>query len=167
MKNKKNTFFKNLIIIMLPLMLNACNNLEAVYKNKSDSHQFLSDINLAPIDSIEGADFYNHLKNILPPQKSSKYRLTCSIVQAGGFSILHSNSDILRKNITITVSYTLKDDSGKTIESSSFSRISSYNSSGSPYSTNAQGQAAKTNLTIAAAEEVRSRLILYFKHKNI
>ena len=53
---------------------------------------------------------------------------------------------------------------GKTITSGKFTRLSSNNTSFSPYENLNKNQQTLTNLAIISAEEVRNRIILYIEN---
>jgi hypothetical protein len=159
--NKKSLHY--ILIIFCLTSLSSC-SFSPVYKENHVANQFLSEIDIAPGNSPEGADFYNHLKNILPRSKNAKYILTTTYSFSKSISIIQKNSNIARESITIKIGYTLKDKvTDKQITSENFSRFASFNTTFSPYSNDVNQQDVHKNLAIMAAEEVRNRLMLFIK----
>lgn len=159
--NKK--FPHYILIVFWLISLSSC-SFSPVYKETHVANQFLSEIEIIPESSPEGADFYNHLKNIFPLANDAKYTLTTNYSFSKRISIIQKNSDIARESITIKVNYTLADkQTGKKITSEKFSRFSSFNTTFSPYSNEVNQQDIHRNLAIMAAEEVRNRLMLFIK----
>jgi hypothetical protein len=61
----------------------------------------------------------------------------------------------------------LKDKStGDTITSGQFSRLSSFNTTFSPYSNVVSQQDTQKNLAIMSAEEVRNRIMMFIKNNS-
>ena len=160
-------YIQNILVICFLFSLASC-GFSPVYKeNDNHTKQFLENIEITPLDSIEGADFYNHLKNILPHGNQAKYILTTNYAFTKNISIIQKNSDISRESITIKVTYTLKDKlTDNNIITEQFSRFASFNTTASPYSNNVNQQDIQKNLAIMSAEEVRNRLMLFIKAKN-
>ena len=158
---------QQLLLVFLLLIISAC-NFKPIYSANNHTYKELSNIEIESVSShVEGADYYNHLANLLPPEKNSKYLLSTSISFANNFSVIQQNSDILRETSTITVNYTLtKKDTGRVIESDNFSRMASFSTSFSPYSNSVKQQDEQKNLAIMAAEEVRNRIMLAIENKK-
>lgn len=158
---------KQLLLIFLLLTISAC-SFQPIYSSNNHTYKELSDIEIESVSSsVEGADYYNHLANLLPPGKSSKYLLSTSISFVQSFSVLQQNSDILRETSTIAVHYTLTEkETGKIISSDHFSRMASFSSGFSPYSNSVKQQDEQRNLAIMAAEEVRNRIMLAIESKK-
>lgn len=156
-------FLHYILIIFCLTSISSC-GFSPAYKENHASNQFLSKIETIPESSPEGADFYNHLKNIFPLANDAKYTLTTNYSFSKTISIIQKNSDIARESITIRVNYSLTDkQTGKKITSEKFSRFSSFNTTFSPYSNDVNQQDIHRNLAIMAAEEVRNRLMLFIK----
>lgn len=131
------------------------------------TRELLGQIELSSMQSIEGADFYNRLKNILPYGREKKYLLKTTLSFSKDFSIIQKNSDILREMVAARVSYSLRDkETGKIRISGSFSRLSSFNTTFSPYSNQVQQYNVQKNLAIMSAEEVRNRIMLFLEREN-
>lgn len=140
-----------------------------VYSSKKNFAVYaaLSRIEISTIGSIEGAEFYNQLKNMLPHSNVIDYILDANLVFAANYTAIQQNSDTLRESVNCTVNYTFKEKiSGKILTSGSFSRFSSYNTTFSPYSNIVLKQDILKNLAIMAAQEVRNRLIVYIEKQQ-
>ncbi len=150
-------------LILIGLLTSSC-GFKPIYKADNNKHyQLLESVEIELMHSIEGADFYNHLKNILPPNSDSKYQIITNIVFIENYSIIQDNADVLRAIITAQVSFKLIDKkTDKILLNSSFSRPSSYSTTFSPYSNLIQKHEVLKNLSIMVAEEIRNRLIIHF-----
>ena len=156
-----------LLLVFLLFFLTSC-GFRPVYRSEDTTRKFLEHIEISPITSVNGADFYNHLKNILPYGNEIKYILTNNITFIKDISIIQENSDILREIITVRVTYTLIDKgTGKIITSGKFSRLSSFNTTFSPYSNLVKQQDIQRNLAMISAEEVRNRIMLFIENSAI
>jgi hypothetical protein len=165
--NKRNLqYIQRVLVGLLLLSISSC-GFSPVYKESGNVSQFLEEIEIGDMDSIEGADFYNRLKNIMPHGNKAKYILTANCSFKKDISIIQKNSDIARESITIKVTYALRDKlTGNQILSEQFSRFSSFNTTFSPYSNNVNQQDVQKNLALISAEEVRNRLIIFVKAKT-
>ena len=155
--------FKNILgLLAASLFLSSC-GFSAIHKNDSWRHQLLKEIELKPINSVEGVEFYNHFLATFPKSHDNskiKYILECNIKLDKGFNIVQSNSDILRQKLTIEVVYTVVDKTTKNeLLNGKVSRFASYTVSASPYSNYALNKNIINSLSIAAAEEVKKRII--------
>lgn len=157
----------NICFLLLILMnLGSC-GFKPIYQKDSNYYQHIQAIDIQPLDTIEGAEFFNHLKNILPSTHNSKYQLITSIAFTENYSIIQNNSDILREIVTVRVNFKLIDKMNKAILlNNSFSRPSSYSTTFSPYSNLIQKQEIHKNLSIMVAEEIRNRIIIYFANRD-
>ncbi|MDG1436558.1 MAG: hypothetical protein P8P83_02080 [Rickettsiaceae bacterium] len=139
-------------------------------KDNNPTYKALANIEIIPINSIEGADFYNHLKNILPHSDMSEavqYTLSTSLNFTKGISVIQGNADIFREVVTVNVSYILKNKlTGKKVASGGFARLASFNTTFSPYSNNVYQQGAEKNLAIAASEELRNSIMLFIENNK-
>lgn len=153
------------------LCLSSCGFSPLYKKDNNSTYLVLANIELNPVDLIEGADFYNHLQNIIPHSTSTsatKYTLTTRLTFIKDISVIQKSSDIQRESVTIKVVYNLKDKhTGGLVTSGQFSRVSSFNTTFSPYSHNVHQQDVQKKLAIASAEEVRNRIMLFIENKRI
>jgi hypothetical protein len=156
--------FRSILIVIVLFFLGSC-GFRSVYKTTDNkTYEFLQKIELTPTQTVEGAEFYNQLKNILPPSLAAIYILETKLAFSQDFSVIQKNSDILREMVTLKVSYIVKEKAtDRTITSGNFTRLSSYNTSFSLYSNTSTNQQILTHLAIIAAEEVRNRIILYIE----
>lgn len=164
MDKKIKSHLKLLLLTFILLFTSSCGFTPIYKKNNNTKSDLIENIEIVPINSIEGADFYNHLSNLLPHGDNPKYVLSVSQVYSNEISIIQKNSDVLREAVKITINYSLSDKlSGKILTNGSFSRFSSYNTTFSPYSNSIKKQDIRKNLSISSAEEVRNRIMLYNK----
>jgi LPS-assembly lipoprotein len=157
------------IWIFLLFFVSGC-GFRPLYGNEesSKSLRHLSQIEIQPIASIEGVEFYNRMSSILPSKTDSKFLLITSLIYSAEHGIIQKNSDIIRENLKLLVRYSLiNQDTGKTLTSGEFRRISSYSTIFVPYSNTVKSQDSAKNLATSAAEEIRTRLILFFENYDI
>lgn len=166
----KRVIFKlraGVILLIYIFSLISC-GFKPIYKKElNPTSDFLQSIEVAPISSPEGADFYNHLKNILPVTQNVKYTLETGLSYVKDYSIIQKNSDVLRESVTIKVSYKLLESSTqKLVTSGHFSRLSSFSTNFSPYSNQTSQEETQKSLAIMSAEEIRNRIILFFENST-
>ena len=159
--------FHSILVVATLFLLISC-GFKPIYKTTNNkTYEFLQEIELTQPSTIEGAEFYNQLKNIIPPSLPAKYILETKLNFSQDFSIIEKNSDALREIITLKVSYILKEKiNDKIITSGKFIRLSSYNTSFSTYTNLTQNQQSLMHLAIISAEEVRNRIILYIENSQ-
>lgn len=159
--------FKLSLGIFLLLSISGC-GFKPLYGNTNLSNSYyLNQIEIQPIESIEGIEFYNRMISILPSKVGSKFLLNVSLIYSSEHGIIQKNSDIIRENLKLYVRYSLiNKDTNKTLTTGEFRRISSYSTIFVPYSNTSKNQDSAKNLATSAAEEIRTRLILFFE-KNI
>lgn len=157
-----------IMAFLLLLALSGCGftPIYAKTSHSANSNEFLASIDVAPINSITGAEFYNHLLNLFPYSSDKKYLLKTEIALSKENSVIEETSDVVRATVNLNVNYTLTEkETGKIITAGSFLRLSSFNTTFSPYSnTVLQGQ-VENNLAMMAAEEVRNRIMLFNQTK--
>lgn len=156
-----------IILLISILSLTSC-GFKPIYKKElNPTSDFLQSVEVGPINSPDGADYYNHLKNILPVVQNAKYILKTQLSYTKDYSIIQKNSDVLRESVTIKVLYTLLESSTqKVVTSGHFSRLSSFSTNFSPYSNQSSQQETQRSLAIMAAEEIRNRIILFFENSK-
>ena len=152
---------RKLLLIFVLLLQVSCGFTPA-YKTDKNGEYLLSSVEIAPIATVEGASFYNHIKSIFPPEKNTRYILNTTLSFLRSYNILQSNSDILREVQNITVTYQLLDkQSLKILTTGSFVKMDSYNVNSLLYSNTVLRQEAVSGLAEDAAEEVRNRLVMF------
>jgi len=160
-KNIKILFF------MLAFFMQVSCGFRPAYKADAYNENFLTFVEITPIRTIEGTNFYNHLKSIFPSAKKSLYVLNTTLSFNRSYNIIQSNSDILRETQNITVVYQLIDKKDLTVlTQGSFSKMSSYSTNFSLYSNSVIRHDSTVNLAENAAEEVRNRLLMFFSKKH-
>ncbi len=158
-----------LFIVSLLLFVNGC-NLKPVYGTKYNNSEVvknLESIEVEPIKTIEGAEFYHRLTNILPQKTTTKYILKVELAGATIPATIEKNSNVLREYINQLVKYQLIDiENQKILIKETFCQSTSYNSIFTPYASSVEKDKTGIDLAYAAAEEIRSRLILYFTRNH-
>ncbi len=160
----------NLIFSGLIFFLSSC-TLKPVYSEKYYNNQFLHNelnaIDVEPIRSVDGAEFYHRLVSILPQTTKAQYLLRAQFSNISMPATIEKNSNVLRESINQFVKYQLIDiKTNKILISEKFYQTTSYNTIFMPYASDVEREETQIELAHQAAEEIRSRLILYFA-KNI
>ena len=162
MRNVLNFFS---IIIIHTLLLSSC-GFNALYKAENNIGQ-LDAIEISPIASMEGAELYRYLSDLLPLKREPLYILKISFVNTESPIAIQKNSDVIRENVSHIVYYELQDiRTGKVATSGKFKQMTSYNSTFYPYASYVEREHTTKNLTKYSSEEIRRRLILYFKSQS-
>lgn len=156
-----------LIIFLLSFSLYSC-GFKSPYKHITiDSSSNLHSIEIEPIESIEGAEFYQHLVNLFPSRQKADYILKVQFHCLSSPLIIQKNANIIRQTVNQLVKYKLLDKkTNKELTSGQFKLLSSYNSNSASYTTHMESERTYENLTKLGAEEIRTRLILYFENKK-
>lgn len=155
----------SLFVIIIFFLMSSC-NLKPVYSEKYSRNNDLEAIEVEPIRTIEGAEFYHRLTSILPQKAQAKYLLKVKLIATTMPATIEKNSNVLRAYINQLVRYKLIDiESQKVLIEEKFYQNTSYNAIFTPYATNVERDETGIDLAYQAAEEIRSRLILYFTRK--
>ena len=153
----------------LSLLLTSC-GLRAVYSNKYTelkANNPLNAIDIEPIGSIDGTEFYHHLSTLLPRTTTAQYLLKVQFSNVSVPSAFQKNSDVMREITNQSIQYWLFDlKTNKELTSGKFKQMTSYSTMFSPYAAYVENEGALEDLTKHSAEEVRSRLILYFENNK-
>lgn len=158
--------YNNLLKLILIFSLSSC-GFRPVYKADSYDNSCLSLIEIEPISSIAGAELYHKLSTMIPASKNTKYLLKIIATNSEIPLAMQKNSDVIRQIIYQTLQYQLIDkETGKIVKIEKINRTSSYNTVLSAYATNVESEKTLENLTRFVAEEIRTRLILYFNNTN-
>lgn len=167
MSKKYKNYFKIAGLFLVLFSIASC-GFRSIYKTElNPTNDFMQAIEIIPISSPEGANYYNHLKNILPTGGNPKYVLDTSLAYDKDFSIIQKNSDVLREVVIVSVKYKLTESAtNKLITSGKFLRLASYSTNFSPYGNLSNQQEIQNNLAIMAAEEIRNRLILFIENNK-
>lgn len=155
---------KNFLVILMVVALSSC-GFKPAYRQDSRYYQILNQIEVQPVNSIEGVEFYNHLLHIMPQNQDIEklYSLKCNIEIKQDFNIIQENADILRQKSTILVHYEVVDiKTGSVILKDKFHQFSSHTTNLLPYNNYELEQNSYRSLALSAAEEVRNRLIHKF-----
>ncbi len=151
-------------------LLTAC-KFKPVYTNNTGSiNTYLSAIEVEPIDTVAGAEFYYTLTNLLPKTHmvKAKYLLKVSFSNTTTMEILSKSSDVSRELLSQIVYYKLIDiGSGKVLTSGKFRHMTSYGITSTAYTSYIEHERTEEDLTREAATELLERIILYFtSHDN-
>lgn len=124
----------------------------------------IAHIQIGPTSTIEEAECWGHLRQILPSQEPAKYYLTFRLEYEQKDLAISKTSDILRKRLTQKVFFELTQiDTNQVLLKSDFTLHSSYSLITHPMVSYGQQNTNKKFLSRAAAEKIRSRLVLFFK----
>jgi hypothetical protein len=160
-KNIKTLFF------MLAFFMQVSCGFRPAYKADAYNENFLTFVEITPIRTIEGTNFYNHLKSIFPTAKKSLYALNTKLSFSNSYNVIQSNSDIFRGTQNINVTYQLIDKKDlKVLTYGTFSKMNSYSTNFSLYSNSVIRQDSMSDLAENAAEEVRNRLLMFFSKNH-
>lgn len=142
--------------------------------------QFLSSIEIEHPNTIAGSEFYHHLTTACytgcPIDKKTghvqidqeyKYLLKYDISYGSKNLIIQHNSDIAYKSLEIKINYKLLNkDTDQILTHGTFSKFASHETLFSSYNQFVDETAFTIDLAIFAAEEVKTRLIIYFLNKK-
>ncbi len=143
----------------LLLLLFACQSIQI----PTYVRQNLSAIEIGNTSSIEEAELYGRLAQLLQPYGPSKYRLDFNLEYNESDLAVAKTSDILRKGLNQKVFFELTDkSSGKSLIKEQFTVYSSYSLIAEPMTSYAQQSSNKKLLAHNAAENIRYRLIVFF-----
>jgi hypothetical protein len=149
--------------ILFPCFLVSC-GFQPVYKTQNSD--ILPSIKINPIDSLDGAELYHHLSNLIKTSDDGQYQLNVKLEYLSSPLAITKDSNIVQQSATQLVSYDLIDQSThRQITSGNFRLTGSYNAMFSAYESHTEEQQTKANLAGRAAEEIRLRLIMYFYKK--
>ena len=156
-----------LLLVVLSLFISSCGFKAAYRVVDNPTSEFLANIEITPINSIEGAIFYDHMVNILPMHKQSLYILDVKMFFSSDSSTIGQSSDPVRSRLTVNTIYQVKEkESSRIITSGNFSKLSSFSTGFSPYSNLILQQDERKYLAIASAEEVRNRIMLFIENES-
>jgi hypothetical protein len=146
--------------IILSFALSSC-GFQPVYKTMHK--ESLPEIQIAKIDSLDGAHLYHHLSDLIGNDQSAKYELRVTLSYSSSPLVITKSSDVVEQSASQAVSYKLLDKSTqKIILSGSFVINGSYNTTASAYAAYTEGLQQQANLGLKAADEIERRLILHF-----
>lgn len=166
MHRSQKKIYPGLFFLAVVCLLASC-GFKAAYHQDFATYPQLALIEIAAIESVEGAELCYHLAKLLPASPAPRYLLTITLSHTTSPLILQKNADTLREIINQQVTYQLIDKQTKQLMTSGhFVNISSYSTITSPYAAYVQSETTIINSSKQAAEEIRSRLILYLTSKT-
>lgn len=163
--------FKNKLSLICLLIVVATSNISCVnnFVGKNINEHELSLITLEVAqDSISSSEFINKFNQLMPESSlKHKYKLKVSFLISTSSSVISKDTDTLRENITQIVNYSLVNiEDDKVLTQGKIRQNSSHNAIFSPFSTFMDYEGIKVDLGISAAEEVYSKINLYFLKEN-
>lgn len=170
MTNRAFPFSALFLIITLLFLLSSC-SYKAVYGENSSMESKLSCINIEPIETISGAEFTKHMNELITHSSNCehKYDLETEIKFDTESLIVAKNSDVVLESVEASVKYKLKlgeevVNEGKFNLNSSYSNLYMDDSLvSSPLASYVQEDDTKDLLAKSAANEILSKLILFFE----
>jgi hypothetical protein len=164
MRSKIALYINHCCILLNIILLHGC-NFVPIYSDKyieTNENNPLRSIEVQPITSIEGAEFCHLLSQLLPLSSKPKYLLKVQFDNDTLFTVIQKNSNISRQALYQIVKYQLIDiETKKILVSGTVRHMLSYNMLSSAFANYIETNSAVQNLTKHAAEEVRTRLMLY------
>lgn len=153
-------------ISLASLLISSC-GFTPVYKRLDTNHYLIPPISITSINSVDGAEFYHHLSKVINNQKSAQYTLNTSLTYSSANLIIAKLSDVTEAKAIQTVSYNLIDNqTNKIVLSGTFNVSGYYNTVYSPYASSVEERQSKENLACLAAENIHTKLIIYFSKIN-
>ena len=149
-------------------ILTSC-SFKPLYGDHINTSHNLSEIEVVPINTIEGSKLCHYLSNLLSSSLvAPKYKLFMNIHSSSSPVAMQKNSDVVRQAINQTLEYKLLEiKTAKEVTSGKIYLASSYATTFALYATNVEHEAACSNLSQSGAEEMRKRLILYFQQNPV
>ncbi|MES2214633.1 MAG: hypothetical protein V4485_01240 [Pseudomonadota bacterium] len=150
-------------MVLTTLILSSC-GFHPVYEKNSNER--IPSIEIAPINSVEGAEFYHRLSDIIDNNENARYQLQVKLVYTSSPLVISKDSDVLEQNVALDVHSDLLDkQTGLITKIRDFRIVGSYNAIFSPYISYTAEAAEKTNLAIRAADEVHKCLSVFFSQQ--
>lgn len=153
--------------ILALLALAGCNFQPALSQEIASGE--LKSINIANIDSVEGAELTHYLSRLIPTtHHDPKYTLYISFEHTATPLAIQKDSSIVRGNVSLKIKYSLKEKAtDRTLTAGEFDNINSYDSTFSPYISYDERDQALSDLLKSSAKEVRDRLLFYFSGNTL
>ena len=127
----------------------------------------LAAIQIEPIKDRVGQMMHNRLRDALNPNglpAKPRYYLKVTLAEISQETVVQRTAFAARANLTLTATYSLHDAVTRAaIHSGSVKSLSSYSHQTAPLGTLAGEKDARERAVTDAAEEIRTRLALYFK----
>lgn len=153
--------------LFLLLTLCSCGFSPLHWSNKSSYNDDLRKIQVEPINSIAGSEYYEAMQDLLQPASETEYILTTTLRFDKGISVLLPNSDVLHEKVTVYADYNLiSKDTGNIITSGSVKRALSYSTTFAPYTNYVRSEDSLIKAVRYVAEEIRNKLLFYFISTN-
>lgn len=157
------------ITFLCTMSLSSC-NLRPAYTDKIGGvNSQLAAIELEPIDTIDGAEFYYSLSSLLPKSNviATKYLLKVRLSNTNFLSVIGKNSDVSRTILSQTVNYRLIDtNTDRELTSGQLRHMTSYSITSTAYGSYIDNERTMEDLSRQSANELLERLVLYFTNQS-
>lgn len=158
---------KYLYLIVI-FILSSCTNFGPLYGNNKDFEAFLSNIEIEEVETLQHSDLEHHIAKLFGSSSDTKYMLKVSVSDNITPLIITGRANVVKQNVVQLCDYSLIDKStGVLLTKGTIRVVGSYTSDKTPYVSYTNEQYTKKNVTQTATEELRMRLMLYFKKNNI
>ena len=155
------------IYIIIILALTACSNIGPIYHNDQKFETFLSSIEIEEVETIESSDLYDNISKLFGASHDTKYTLKLKLTDTVAPLLITGQANVVKQNITQLCDYSLMDKStGEVVTKGKIRLVGSYSSTDTPYASYTHEKYTRKSITQTAAEELRMRLMLYFKSCN-
>ena len=153
--------FKCLVVLTLCTLQWSC-GFKPIYQSKHATAT-IPPIHIMPINSVEGAIFYDTLSQLIEDDASSKYALYTQLTYANSNLVIAPNSSVVEERVTQTVVYSIIDEnSGTTVVSGATQILGDVETLLGAYTTYEADLRVKENLARRAATEIQGRLAMHF-----
>jgi hypothetical protein len=133
------------------------------YKIDDNTKLKLSQIEIGKTSSIEEAETYERLSNLLQPKEPTKYLLNFKLDYSESNIAITRTSDVMRKSLVQTIHFELiEKETDQVLLKKSIALHSSYSTIQEPMVSNGQMTSNKKLLAIRAAEILRYHLMIKF-----
>ena len=155
------------IYIFLILALTGCSSFRPIYSSDEKFETFLSSIEIEEVETIENSDLYDNISKLFGTSNDTQYILKLKLTDTVAPLLITGQANVLKQNVTQICEYSLVDKStGEILTKGKIRLVGSYDSSGTPYESYTHEKYTKKSITQTASEELRMRLMLYFKGKK-
>jgi hypothetical protein len=160
-QNSSTRVVANIYKLVILFFLTSCGGFHPIYK-QHESHA-LPKINITPINSVEGAELYRHLSDIIGNDDEAIYQLQIKLEYLILPLVISKDSDVTLQSVTLIVHFDLLDrQTRKLLKSENIKLVGSYNTAFSHYISHTAEEAEKVNLATNAAGEIQKRLCIFY-----
>jgi LPS-assembly lipoprotein len=166
----KETFLSFALAVAFLLALGAC-GFQPLYgpRGTTDVPDEFAAIEIQPIRDRLGQELHNNLLDLLNPKgepTKPKYELVVTLSENRQELAVQKTAFATRANLTMTAQFTLRDSkTKKPLAGGSSIAVSSYDVLRSDFATLAAEKDARSRALLQVAEDIRTRLALYFRRQ--